>query len=846
MDTLQLVAPVGGPLVPLEDVPDAVFAQKMVGDGVSIDPVTSTLLAPCDAEVLSIHPSAHAITLRARGGVELILHIGLETVTLRGEGFLPLVKTGARVRTGDPLIAFAPDFVATHAPSLLTQMVVSSVEHAGAVSPRRTGEVAAGRDVVIEVALTGDRAATAPAAASAFLQSRELVVRNPTGLHARPAAMFASAARRFGAEVRLRRGDDDVNAKSVTAIMTLEIGHGDRIVIAAAGDDAPAALETLVPLVEAGLGEAPAPGAGAPPPGSTTAAEAATGLPREPAPAQGDERLFRGLGVSPGMALGSVFVWAQQELPTLQEAGTPAEERAKLDRAVGEAHQQMQALAGTADRPGDVQAGIFRAHVELLEDPDLVDYARELVGKGTGAAAAWRQAFTRLSDRLAASRNQMFAERAADVRDVGRRVLRLLAGGTGAPPVVPENSIVVAHDLPPSETASLDRTRVRGLCTVLGGKTSHASILARASGLPAVAGVSPRVLDLPPGTPAILDGDTGTLLVHPTAEERASAESDVARHEARRAAATAAAREPAVTRDGHRIEVGANIGATSESEAAVSLGADGVGLLRSEFLFMDRAAPPDEDEQYEAYVSVVRAFGADRPVLIRTLDVGGDKPLAYLPMAREDNPFLGIRGIRLSRRRLDLLRTQLRAILRASAHGRVQVMFPMVATLEDWRAGRDLLEQERDALGARRLETGIMVEVPSAALMADVFAAEADFFSIGTNDLAQYTLAMDRGHPALGSEVDALHPSVLRLIDQTARAARAHGRWTGVCGAIASEESAVGLLIGLGVTELSASVPAVPAIRARVRALSLSDCQQIAARALAAPTAADVRALLTD
>jgi multiphosphoryl transfer protein len=840
-DTLQLLAPVSGPLLPIEDVPDPVFASKMVGEGVSIDPVTSTLLAPCDAEVLSVHPSAHAVTLRARGGIELILHIGLETVSLRGEGFLPLVKNGDRVRTGAPLVAFAPDYVATHAPSLLTQMVVSSTDGAAGISPRRQGDVQAGRDVVMEVVLTGTRAAptAAPARpAGSFITSRELVVSNPTGLHARPAAMFASAARGFASDVRLRRGRDEVNAKSVTAIMTLEIGPGDRIVIAAAGADAQPALDRLVPLVEAGLGEQP--------PVSRPAA--ATGAPAPasiPPAAVADERLFRGLGVSPGIGMGAVFIWAQQDLATPQAAGTPEEERQKLDRALAQAREHLRALCDASDRPDSAQATIFRAHLELLEDPELVDAGGELIASGTGAAAAWQGTFTRLADRLAASRNQMFAERAADVRDVGRRVLRLLAGGTTDAPAIPENSIVVAHDLPPSDTASLDRKRVRGLCTVLGGRTSHASILARSSGLAAVAGIDARVLELEPGTPAILDGDAGTLLVRPTQAERAEAEARGARGEARRQASVAAAREPAVTLDGHRVEVGANIGAVAESEQAVTLGADGVGLLRSEFLFMDRAAAPDEEEQYEAYAAVVRAFG-DRPVLIRTLDVGGDKPLSYLPMAKEDNPFLGIRGIRLSRRRLDLLRTQLRAILRASAHGRVQIMFPMVATYEDWRLGRDLLEEERTTLGLKRLETGIMVEVPSAALTADVFAAEADFFSIGTNDLAQYTLAMDRGHPSLGSEVDALHPSVLRLIAQTAQAARAHGRWTGVCGAMASDEPAVPLLIGLGVDELSVSVPALPAIRARVRSLRLSECRALAERALSARNAEGVRAMLAD
>jgi phosphoenolpyruvate-protein phosphotransferase len=292
------------------------------------------------------------------------------------------------------------------------------------------------------------------------------------------------------------------------------------------------------------------------------------------------------------------------------------------------------------------------------------------------------------------------------------------------------------------------------------------------------------------------------------------------------------------------IEVAANAGATGDAPESAALGADGVGLLRSEFLFLDRSSAPDEDEQYEAYARVVTAFGPGARIVIRTLDVGGDKPLAYLPLPREENPFLGIRGIRVSLQRQDMLRTQLRAILRAARHGNVHVMFPMVTNLDEWRRARRMLDVEGDALGVAPIPAGIMVEVPAVALMADVFAAEVDFFSIGTNDLTQYTLAMDRGQPALAAQIDAVHPSVLKLIAQTTSAARAHGRWTGVCGALASEEAAVPLLLGLGVTELSASGPVVPAIKAKVRSLRLSECTSLAQTAMRAASAADVRALL--
>jgi phosphocarrier protein FPr len=300
---------------------------------------------------------------------------------------------------------------------------------------------------------------------------------------------------------------------------------------------------------------------------------------------------------------------------------------------------------------------------------------------------------------------------------------------------------------------------------------------------------------------------------------------------------------PAVTLDGRRIEVAANAGDVAEGIRAAKVGADGIGLLRTELLFMDRVTAPSEDEQLSAYRAIVQAFGPQRSIIIRTLDVGGDKPLAYLPLPKEDNPFLGLRGLRVGLDRPEVLRTQLRAILRASDAGAVRVMFPMVATLTELRAARAVLDEIGRELGIAPIPVGVMVEVPSAALLASAFAREVDFFSIGSNDLTQYTLAMDRGHPKLASRVDALNPAVLRLIDLTVRGAHDHGKWVGVCGGMAGDAQAIPILIGLGVEELSVSVPSVAAVKAQVRALSFEACRDLAARALDAETEADVRAM---
>ena len=483
-----------------------------------------------------------------------------------------------------------------------------------------------------------------------------------------------------------------------------------------------------------------------------------------------------------------------------------------------------------------------------MEDPDLLDIAESAIAKGKSAAFAWQRAYVTHAERLAALRNALIAGRAVDLKDVGRRVLGILTGQPVEDPEIPPETILVAEDLTPSDTARLDRTRVLGFCTVGGGATSHVAIIARSLDIPAVAGIEPRALELENGGPAILDGSTGSLRLHPDPAEIERISTLKQRVAVKRAADLAAAQDPAITTDGHRIEVVANIGGEPDARRSVELGGEGVGLLRSEFLYLERASAPSEDEQCAIYAGIAQALGG-RPLIIRTLDVGGDKPLPYLPLPREENPFLGIRGIRIGLERPEILRTQLRAILRAAHLGqgghRLRVMFPMIATLDEIRSVKGVLAEERERTGIDApLEVGVMVEVPAAAIMAEQFAREVDFFSIGTNDLTQYTLAMDRGHPKLAPLADAMNPAVLRLIARTAEGAHAHGRWVGVCGGMASDPQAVPILVGLGVDELSVSVPTIPAVKAVVRAWSLAECQALAQQALAQDTAAGVRALV--
>jgi phosphocarrier protein FPr len=474
-----------------------------------------------------------------------------------------------------------------------------------------------------------------------------------------------------------------------------------------------------------------------------------------------------------------------------------------------------------------------------------MDLAMSGIDKGKTAAFAWRRAYQNYADRLAGLKSEILAGRAIDVRDVGQRVLQEITGHRREQAEIPAGSVLIAEDLTPSDTVSLDPAKVVGFCTTAGGASSHVAILARALDIPAVAGIDPRVLDIADGTRVILDGANGTLRMNVTEEQVERIRRRQAKHLEQRAIELAHADEPAVTSDGHHMEVVANIGGLEDAQAAMTKGAEGVGLLRSEFVFLERRSAPSEDEQAQIYTDIAAALKPGQPLVIRTLDVGGDKPLPYLPIAQEENPFLGMRGIRVGLDRPEILRTQVRAILRAvDAGAKINVMFPMIATIEDFRLAKAIFEEEREKLGVAPVPVGIMVEVPSVAVMATQFAAEVDFFSVGTNDLTQYTLAMDRGHPRLAPQVDGLNPAVLGLIGQAVTAAHAAGKWVGVCGGIASDPQAVPLLVGLGVDELSVSVPAIPSVKAQIRSLTLTGCQELAARALVQDSAASVRALV--
>jgi phosphoenolpyruvate-protein phosphotransferase len=563
-------------------------------------------------------------------------------------------------------------------------------------------------------------------------------------------------------------------------------------------------------------------------------------------------RRLRGIAAAPGMAEGPAALWHEVtlEIPRQTECD-PQAEKGRLDQARQRARAEIAELTRkVAQDATQVEAAVFEAHAMFLDDVSLLDRAQTAIGAGSNAEAAWMDAVEFFAGQLAAIPDPTLSARAADVRDVGTRVLghllgRALHGGLA----LERPSVVVARDLVPSQTASLDKQLVRGFCTAEGGPTSHTAILARALGLPAVVGLGAGVLTLGDGTPLLVDGERGEVIADPDKDETRAFAARRRDGETRGEAERARASEPAVTRDGHRVEVVSNVGSPEDAQAALTFGAEGIGLLRTEFLYLERQTAPSEDEQVAAYDAILDIMG-ERPVVVRTLDVGGDKALPYLDLGHEANPFLGWRAIRMCLDRPEFFRIQLRALLRAGAGHDLRIMFPMVSTLDEVRRTRPLLDEARAEVQraghpmADAIQIGIMVEVPSVAVLADQFAREVDFFSIGTNDLTQYTMAAERTNNRVARLSDALHPAVLRQIRSVIDAGHDQGIWIGVCGELAGEPDAVPILLGLGLDEFSIAPPLIPRAKAIIRRWSLEAARRVAAEALDLDSPDAVRALL--
>lgn len=561
------------------------------------------------------------------------------------------------------------------------------------------------------------------------------------------------------------------------------------------------------------------------------------------------EKTLQGIPASDGIAIGPAFRYIPAELTVPARASESADvELSRFDAAREQARVELQGLSNAIEkRAGKEEAAIFEAHREMLNDPALEGRVRELVESGQTAEQALVNATDELAGLLAGMEDELFAARALDVKDVGRRVLRILLGlpdtALGA---VTEPSVIVAEDLTPSDTASLDPSLTLGFVTAQGGLTSHSAILARTLGIPAIVGMGNNLLEnVPGGTFIVMDGRTGELLIEPDEGIIGRYQKVKSQRESQMQILKAAAEKDAVTANGRRVEVAANVGEAATARDAIEHGAEGIGLLRTEFLYLEDSQPPSEEKQFRIYREIFEVM-AGRPVIVRTLDIGGDKPPSYLPFPNEMNPFLGWRAIRISLDEQDLFKTQLRAILRAAVGHHARIMFPMVSDLDELRRARDIVDTVKRDLALASVEfafdvpVGIMVETPAAAVMVDALAEASDFFSLGTNDLTQYTLAVDRGNAKVANLFQPLHPAVLRLIKQTIDAAHAKGKWVGMCGELAGMTKAIPILLGFGLDEFSMNPRAIPEAKRLISRLSDDRAQEIAGHAMSFGTAAEI------
>jgi phosphoenolpyruvate-protein phosphotransferase len=564
-------------------------------------------------------------------------------------------------------------------------------------------------------------------------------------------------------------------------------------------------------------------------------------------------QIIQGIPASPGFADGPAYRLISEEIVVPRYAAVDLEQELKrLDHALAMAKTQVSAVLDSArEQLSSEEAAIFEAHILFLEDPELIELVQSGIrDKLLNVESAWSDAIETYAQALEAMENEYFAARAVDVRDVGYRVLRILMGLLeDQVQDLTSQAIILARDLTPSDTVRLDKKLVLAFCTAEGGPTSHTAILAKSLGIPAVVGAGKSILEINQGTHLLLDAERGQVLIDVSADIAADFHYRRSVLAARNISELSTAAAPAITRDGHAVEVVANVGGVEDALAALDHGADGIGLFRTEFLYLERQSAPNEEEQYEAYREVMKVMG-DRPVVVRTMDIGGDKELPYLDLGHEANPFLGCRAIRISLAEPDIFKVQLRALLRAACGHDMRIMFPMIATLDEVCRAKALLNEARQELQDRwqplpdRLQVGIMVEIPSVVIMADRFAHQVDFFSIGTNDLTQYSFAAERTNEKVAHLSDACHPAILRQIRTVIVSAHDNGIWAGVCGELAGDPDALPLLLGLGLDEFSMAAPVIPRAKAIIRQWSKSAAQELALRALDLDSAEDVRQLV--
>lgn len=818
---LDVLSPLAGTAVPLPSVPEVLPHTSPPQDGLMLLPSSHQLLAPITGTVTSVQPHLHTLVLRT-GEVEILIRLGPGT-SIRQEAFKPFVQPGDTVTAGQKLLEFAPAGLPSPG---MTRHVLILVKAPAPITLREkvSGPVQPGQKLFTLLLASLPNMQENQ---TTFSESGPISLGPLGGLPAKSAAVLADLAAQYPYDITLFHDKKSANAKSIVSLLGLSLSAQDEIILRVYGPQAQA-NEMLLKLHHALQHGLPAPDSSARP-------TPATGEPELPAQ-------LTGLCACGGLASGPSFLVTVKPLSFEENTAHPQAECALLEQALHTLAAQLKAQI--AAEKNTESRDILNAHLLLLQDPLLAETTHQTILQGKTAAFAFNTAIRQSIDILKKTKNRFLMERIADLKDIRREVLGQLTGQQHRLPEIPPGSLLVAEDLLPSDVAALPQ-QVAGVLLAHGSPTAHAGILLRNRNIPAVVQAGPAVLNIPQGTPILLDADQALALLCPTPAQQADFEQRKQRSVLENQRASQTAQEPAQTKDHVRILVEANVADAEESARAKQAGADGLGLVRTEFLFQNRTMAPTEEEQtalYQAIVAQSRGM-----VTFRLLDAGGDKPIAFINIPAEENPIAGIRGVRAFTQNELFFRSQLRALLRVRPLHRVRIMLPMVSFVSELVLFKQMVEQEKKNLGIEEpVQIGVMIEVPAAALTAEQLAREADFFSLGTNDLTQYTLAIDRGHKQLSPLVDPLHPSVLKLMAAAAAGAGLYQKPVAVCGAAAADPAAVALLIGLGVTELSVSAAAVARTKALVRKLAVPACRQLLQQALQLAESKAVRQLAED
>ena len=682
---------------------------------------------------------------------------------------------------------------------------------------------------------------SAPEQLEDFAVTAEAKVVDVQGMHARPASMISESAAKFsGTDIRIRNDQKTANAKSMASLLSMGACFGDALTISAEGPEAKQAVQFLAAMICEGLDD-------------DDGQDSATYNPLTVLPALADvecRKTISGSAASPGITMAPAFRLHARKMKFEEEGKDPKGEAKLFSTALTEAAQQLDELQANLQSRAPKEAAILHAQKQLLQDELVLTDSEKFIVNGKTAAWSFHQAIEKQVGSLKTVDNERLRARIADLIDVRDRVLALMMPAASSVEYPETDFVLMAKDLTPSQTAGLHGLKVRGICTELGGPNSHMAILARALGLPAIVGLGDGSLtDIEDGELIIVDPQASSIYVAPDEATQKRAIKWKTQWEQIRKEEDAQKHKAAETLDGHHIDVVCNIANPEDAKLVLENGGEGVGLLRTEFLFESSVSEPTLEEQCESLKAIIKELGS-RQLIVRTADIGGDKPVSWMHIPHEDNPFLGLRGIRLSFKYEDMFRRQLEAIYQTAVWQQettgstgLHIMFPMIGRISEWKKARDLAERVRAQLNAPKLPLGMMIEVPSAVMVAEHLAKEVDFFSVGSNDLTQYTLAIDRLHPDLCSEADSYHPALLKMIEMTVKAAKEHGKWVGVCGNAAATPSLATLLVGLGVTELSVSPANVAAVKNIIRAVNFSKLQVKAKKALQLDSSEAVMAL---